>query len=148
MIAEVVSQNDWFSWSLNQLSREFGIARETVGKRLSDADVKPSGLRRGHPVYRVGDAASAILVPRRQSFSGVVDPEETIEPGWHQLRTFYFRTVNWSPGDTVFFDIYQTTQSNSLRYSRYPDGDLTSWSYIPYWDGPVVIRDIVDCCGH
>ncbi len=75
MAAEVVSQNDWFSWSLNQLSREFGIARETVGRRLSDAGVAPSGERRGHPVYRVSDAARAILVPQQLPFSGVNDPD-------------------------------------------------------------------------
>ncbi len=75
MGAEVVSQNDWFSWSLNQLSREFGIARETVGRRLSDAGISPSGQRRGHPVYRVGEAARAILVPQQQPFSGVADPD-------------------------------------------------------------------------
>lgn len=64
MTADVLTQNDYFSWSLNQLSREFGIARETVGKRLSDANVRPSGERRGHPVYKVKDAAMAILLPQ------------------------------------------------------------------------------------
>lgn len=64
MTADVLTQNDYFSWSLNQLSREFGIARETVGKRLSDANVRPSGERRGHPVYKVKDAAMAILIPQ------------------------------------------------------------------------------------
>lgn len=70
MVAEVVPQEDWFSWSLNQLSREFGIARETVGRRLSDANIKPAGERRGHPVYRVKDAATAILMPQQQSAVG------------------------------------------------------------------------------
>lgn len=64
MTAEVLTQNDFFSWSLNQFSREFGIARETVAKRLSDANVKPSGERRGHPVYKVKDASMAILLPQ------------------------------------------------------------------------------------
>lgn len=63
MAAEVVSQSDWFSWSLNQLAREFGIARETVQARLRSSDVKPSGERRGFPVYRVSVAAKAILSP-------------------------------------------------------------------------------------
>lgn len=78
MTAEVLTQNDYFSWSLNQLSREFGIARETVGKRLSDAGVKPSGERRGHPVYKVKDAAMAILLPQTTGFS--LDNPELMAP--------------------------------------------------------------------
>ncbi len=74
MSAVVVSQKDWFSWSLNQLSREFCIARETVQRRLREADVKPSGERRGYPVYPVGQAAKAILMPDSQS-RGVNDPD-------------------------------------------------------------------------
>lgn len=77
MAAEVLSQHDWACWSLNQLSREFGIARETVSKRLFDAGIKPAGDRHGHPTYRVGDAATAILRPQQQTPTGyVADPEK------------------------------------------------------------------------
>ncbi|MBL4761538.1 MAG: DUF1441 family protein [Gammaproteobacteria bacterium] len=62
MKAEVIPQSDYFNWSLSQLSRGFGIARETVSKRLTDANVKASGEKRGHPVFSVKDAASAILL--------------------------------------------------------------------------------------
>jgi len=75
MSAVVVTQDEYFSWSLNQLSREFGIARETVGSRLRNAHINPSGERRGHPVYRVGDAAAAILTPPKSDGSRVNDPE-------------------------------------------------------------------------
>jgi len=75
MATEVASINDWFSWSLNQLSREFGIARETVQRRLRDANVNPSGERRGHPVYSVGQAAKAILLPQLSDGAVHNDPD-------------------------------------------------------------------------
>jgi len=75
MSAVVVPQKDWFSWSLNQLSREFGVARETVQRRLRDADVKPSGERRGYPTYPVGLAAKAILAPDTSEAKGLNDPD-------------------------------------------------------------------------
>jgi hypothetical protein len=75
MAAEVVQQTDWFSWSLNQLSREFGIARETVQRRLHDAGIKPAGERRGFPVYRVGESAKAILNPPGSVGSATNDPD-------------------------------------------------------------------------
>jgi len=64
MGADVVNQRDYFNWSLNSLSREFGLARETIGKRLADANVEPSGKKRGYPVYSVKEAAVAILIPQ------------------------------------------------------------------------------------
>lgn len=63
MSADILPQADYFNWSLNQLSRAFGIARETVAKRLTAANVESSGERRGHAVYSVKDAAKAILLP-------------------------------------------------------------------------------------
>lgn len=75
MAAEVVQQIDWFSWSLNQLAREFGIARETVQRRLQDAGIKPAGERRGFPVYRVGESAKAILNPPGTAGSMTNDPD-------------------------------------------------------------------------
>lgn len=78
MNAEVVSQDDYMNWSLNQLARAFGIARETVAKRLSDANVEPSGSRRGHAVYQVKLAAMAILMP--QSTAGSFNDPEKMAP--------------------------------------------------------------------
>jgi hypothetical protein len=75
MNADVLPQSDYFNWSLNQLSREFGIARETVAKRLNDADVQPSGTKRGHPVYSVKSAATAILLYQHTGVAGLSNPE-------------------------------------------------------------------------
>jgi hypothetical protein len=79
MTAEVLTQSDYSNWSLNQLSRAFGIARETVAKRLADSNVKPSGSRRGHAVYSVKDAATAILLPQSTS-TGMVDNPDMLAP--------------------------------------------------------------------
>jgi len=47
--------------SLSELSREFGVSRETVGKRLLNAGVVSLNKVGGHPVYPLGDSARAIL---------------------------------------------------------------------------------------
>ena len=76
MAAEVISQNDWFNWSLNQLSREFGVARETVQRRLRDANVSPAGERRGFPVFKVSESARAILLHGLSEGSSQNDPNK------------------------------------------------------------------------
>lgn len=48
-------------WSLSRLASEFGIARETVAKRLSQAGVEPVGERNGYATYALRSAAAAIL---------------------------------------------------------------------------------------
>ena len=47
--------------SLSTLAREFGLARETVKKRLAAGSVRPSGRNKGNDVYRMGEAARAII---------------------------------------------------------------------------------------
>lgn len=89
MSAEVAALDQFFNWSLNQLSKEFGIARETVGRRLRDANVQPSGSRRNHPVYRVTDAAHAILVPNLQG--GELNNPDSMVP---KERSDWYRSEN------------------------------------------------------
>lgn len=60
-MAEVISQAKGLTFSLSSLAREFGIARETVAKKLSAANVKPVDHEKGHPVYKIKEAAAAIL---------------------------------------------------------------------------------------
>lgn len=76
MVAEVLDKNSWFNWSLTQLSSAFGVSRETVQRRLRDANITESGIRRGHAVYDVSHAAKAILMP--SGLHGMVtnDPEK------------------------------------------------------------------------
>jgi len=76
VVGEVVFQDDFFCWSLTQLAREFGIARETVTRRLNDAGVVSAGIRRGHPVFRVGQAANAILLPQAKPGEALNDPDK------------------------------------------------------------------------
>jgi hypothetical protein len=90
MAAEVVAQTEWFSWSLNQLAREFGIARETVQARLRACDIKPSGERRGFPVYRVSEAAKAILVQPQSIGAAMSDPDRMTP----KERSDWFKSEN------------------------------------------------------
>ena len=88
--AEVVAQSDWFNWSLNQLAREFGVARETVQARIRAANLNPSGERRGHPVYSVSGAAKAILLPTVSSGGNLNDPS-TMSP---KERADWYKSEN------------------------------------------------------
>lgn len=61
--AQVGDIDDAFEWSVSRLARCFGLHRQTVKKRLTDAGVVPSDVRRGAAVYHVRDASPAILAP-------------------------------------------------------------------------------------
>jgi hypothetical protein len=63
--------------SLRGLAEETGFDRETLGKRLTAAKVKPSGKRGGHPVYRLRDALKAVYA--FASDDGGIDPDK-LEP--------------------------------------------------------------------
>lgn len=49
------------NFSLSALAQEFGLARETLRKRLDAAGVKPAGEHRGNPLWRVRDVYQAII---------------------------------------------------------------------------------------
>jgi uncharacterized protein DUF1441 len=60
--------------SIARLAEEFGMARETVSKRLALAGVEPDGTRNSYPVYRLRDACPAILGTARDE-RGDFDPK-------------------------------------------------------------------------
>lgn len=91
MAADVIQQSDFYNWSLNQLAKEFGIARETVSKRLFDAKVEASGTKRGHPVYSVKSAAAAILLHGQIGLGHSFDDPERMLP---QDRRHWFASEN------------------------------------------------------
>jgi hypothetical protein len=62
--------------SIARLAEEFGMARETVSKRLALSNVSPDGKRNGYPVYRLRDACPAILQPLGLGEDGEVDPRK------------------------------------------------------------------------
>jgi len=90
MVAEVAPIDNYFNWSLNQLSKEFGIARETVGRRIRESNLKPAGERRGHSVYRVSDVARAILV-QQTSMGGLINDPGSMIP---KERSDWFKSEN------------------------------------------------------
>lgn len=80
MGADVLEIDYWRHWSLNQFSKEFGIARETVAKRIDDAGIKSSGIKKGFPVYKVGEVAAAILNPVSQTPSSAFTSPDMMSP--------------------------------------------------------------------
>lgn len=74
-------------WSVARLADEFGMDRRTAAKRLRDVGVAPFGKRAGHDVYRLADAAIALVqVPGVVGADGVVDPRD-LPP--MERRAFY-----------------------------------------------------------
>lgn len=61
--------------SISRLAAEFGMARETVSKRLRLAGVQPDGKRDGYPVYRLRDVAPALVDAGAVGADGEVDPD-------------------------------------------------------------------------
>jgi hypothetical protein len=54
-------KNGKILWSMNRLADEFEVDRRMIKRRLESAGVEPVDYRKGSPVYRLKDAAPAIL---------------------------------------------------------------------------------------
>ncbi len=74
--SQVVDINDRFYWSLSQLQKAFGPARETISKRLHVAGVDAVKQRAGFDVYHIRDAARAIMAGELPTFEGVDNPDD------------------------------------------------------------------------
>ncbi len=90
--SQVADIQEKFLFSLSQLSRIYGPARETISKRLNQAGVKPAGEKGGHPVFHIREASRAIFEAEygALSFDGVEDPEK-LPP---KDRLDYYRSQN------------------------------------------------------
>lgn len=47
--------------SISWFADEFGLTRHSVRKKITDANVHPSGRQRGNPLYRVSDVAPYLV---------------------------------------------------------------------------------------
>lgn len=68
--------------SLRQIAEETGLDRDTVQKRVSAANIVPSGKRGGHPVYRLKDCIKAVMLADEK---GRTDPDK-LEPYQRQAH--------------------------------------------------------------
>lgn len=89
-VAASALENHQLTLSIRRLSDEFGMARETISKRLRDANVTPTGERNGYPVYRLRDACPAILHGVGYDEDGVRDPK-SLPP---EQRNAWFQSEN------------------------------------------------------
>lgn len=76
------------SLSVRRLSEVFEMARETVSKRLSEHGIEPCGRRHGHPVFKLKDAAAALLGTLVTDDEGNQDPRK-LRP---DLRNSWFQS--------------------------------------------------------
>lgn len=75
-------------WSIGRLAEEFRMDRRTASKRLKEAGIPPLAKRGGHDVYRLADAAAALVdsIGPGAGVDGVVDPRD-LPP--MERRAFY-----------------------------------------------------------
>jgi hypothetical protein len=78
------------TFSVRRLAAEFGLSRETVSRRLADGNVRSTGERSGHPVYRLRDACPALLSGAVVDANGVLDPT-TLPP---ERRNAWYMSEN------------------------------------------------------
>jgi hypothetical protein len=72
---EVSSIEDAYKWPIVRLAEAFGFHRDTVRKRIRQANVVPAGMKSGNPVYALKDVGPALFNEYSQS-GGDVDPKE------------------------------------------------------------------------
>jgi len=79
-------------WSVARLADEFGMDRRTASKRLKEAGISPSGRRSGNDIYRLADAAPALVqaLPGGGGGADFVDPRD-LPP---MERRAYFQSEN------------------------------------------------------
>jgi len=62
-MADVVSIDDAYVWSVSRIAEAFGMDRRTVSKKIKESAVRPFGSRRGSPVYLLRDIGPVLFGP-------------------------------------------------------------------------------------
>ncbi len=70
----MASTSEAKDWSISRISSAFGMARETVSKRIESAGVVPAGRVRGYLVYALRDVGPALFSETAGLNSGTIDP--------------------------------------------------------------------------
>lgn len=87
-MGEVLDQRDRLTEvSISRLAAGFRMARETVSKKLAEANIQPVGKRDGYPVYPLREAAEAILGTASFDEDGNADPRKLApekRKAWYQ----------------------------------------------------------------
>lgn len=94
-------------WSLSALSTELGVDRRTVGRRLSDASVRPIGQRAGAAVYDLRQAAEAVLRVARPAQQGVEEAAAATRGIFAQQRIPDAALVPWLHDEIVTLPEYE-----------------------------------------
>jgi hypothetical protein len=76
-MGEVIMQEDRAGlMSIARLAEAFGMARETVAKRLAMSNIVADRKRNGYPVYKLRDACEALINPGGYDEEGQPDPKK------------------------------------------------------------------------
>ena len=128
--------------SITWFADEFGLTRHSVRKKITDANVHPSGRQRGNPLYRVSDVAPYLVSSR----GGGEDDEDEPLPDPDRMH----------PAD---MNAYWSAQKNKVETSRSHDkllaerGQLLEYDNVEYGiaallrtlrEGLLVAGDLID----
>ena len=77
-MAVVTDINDAYAWNLTRISEAFGMSRDTVRKRLREANVQPKLIKRNSPLYSLCDVGPALFSSEHSvgAFGGYESPDE------------------------------------------------------------------------
>lgn len=87
-MSNVSGINDAYHWSIFKIAEAFGMHRDSVKKRLMDADVPVAGMVRKNPVYALQHVGPALFSARRVVDSDSIHDPSKMEPkerkDWYQ----------------------------------------------------------------
>jgi hypothetical protein len=128
--------------SITWFADEFGLTRHSVRKKITDANVHPSGRHRSNPLYRVSDVAPYLIA----AHGGGGDGEDAPLPDPDRMH----------PAD---MNAYWSAQKNKVETSRAHDkllasrGQLLEYDHVEYGiaallrtlrEGLLVAGDLID----
>lgn len=89
-MSEISKISTAFQWSISKMAEALGMSRNTVSKRLREANVSPAGTERGSPVYALKDAMPALYQNDTPTVGGLIDPNQ-MPP---EMRKAWFQSEN------------------------------------------------------
>lgn len=119
-MADLLRTEDAYLWSINTAARAFRVSRDTVSRRIADANLAPAGRKNGHALYAASDLARVCFgeqsTPAAGS-DGKVDPEK-LPPkerkDWYEGERVRV-ALEKERGQLVTLDEYQQEMSRVLK---------------------------------
>ncbi|MEM6483795.1 MAG: DUF1441 family protein [Pseudomonadota bacterium] len=89
-MGEVRDFNEAFSWPIARLADCFGIHRQTLTRRIKEAQLPPAGTHRGNPTYHIREVARLLYEPPPPEPGEVStwDHDPELRKAWYQSENY------------------------------------------------------------